>query len=176
MTDSSSHWIWTTWPSTPAVRERLWNLTDWGQVMHICISKLTVMGSGNGLVSGWCQAIISTNDGILLIGLLGTNFNEISIKIHIFSVKKIHFKMLSEKWHPFCVGLNMLIRVMYWLELYCQCQWDNVCLHYLRGSSSGKNMYDILWHESWKLFIISQFELILKLNYLHFIHAFLVDT
>ena len=39
--------------------------------MHICVSKLTIIGSDNGLSHGRRQAIISTNDGILLIGQLG---------------------------------------------------------------------------------------------------------
>ena len=62
----------------------------------------------NGLLPGRLQAIIWTNAGILLIWPLGTNFNEILITIHIFSVKKMHLKMLSGKW-PFCLSLNVLI-------------------------------------------------------------------
>ena len=46
------------------------SITHWGRVMHVCISKLTIIGSGNGLLPGWHQAIIWTNDGILLIGNL----------------------------------------------------------------------------------------------------------
>ena len=65
-------------------------------------------GSDNGLSPGRRQAIIRTNAGILLIEPLGTSFNEILIEIHIFSFKKIHFKMSSGKWHPFCLGLNVL--------------------------------------------------------------------
>ena len=68
-------------------------LTHWGLVTHVCISKLTIIGSDNGLVPGWCQAINWTTVGILLIRPLGTNFNEILIEIHEFSFKKIHFKM-----------------------------------------------------------------------------------
>ena len=49
--------------------------------MHICVSKLTIIGSDNGLSPGRRQAIIWTNDGILLIGALGTNFSEILIEI-----------------------------------------------------------------------------------------------
>ena len=52
---------------------------------------------------------LSKNDGILLIGTLGTNFSEILIKIHAFSLKKMHLKMSSGKWHPFRLGLNVLI-------------------------------------------------------------------
>ena len=56
-------------------------LTHWGQVRHICVNKLTIIGSDNGLSPGQCQAIIWTNAGILLIGPLGTNFSEILIEI-----------------------------------------------------------------------------------------------
>ena len=70
-------------------------LTHWGWVMHICIGKLTIIGSDNGLSPGQCQAIIWTNAGILLIWPLGTKFSEILIKIHIFSFKKMHWNMSS---------------------------------------------------------------------------------
>ena len=83
-------------------------LTYWGRVTHICISKLTIIGSDNGLSPGRRQAIIWTNAGILLIGPLGTNFIEILIGIQTFSFKKMHLKISSVKWRPFCLGLNML--------------------------------------------------------------------
>ena len=83
-------------------------LTHWGRVTHICVSKLTITGSDNGLSPDRCQAIIWTNAGILLIGPLGTNFNEILIEIITFSFKKMRLKVSSAKWRPFCLGLNVL--------------------------------------------------------------------
>ena len=83
-------------------------LTHWGRVMHIWVGNLTIIGSDNGLSPGWRQAIIWTNAGILLIELLGTNFSEIIIKIHMFSFKKMFLKMSSGKWRPFCLSLNVL--------------------------------------------------------------------
>ena len=77
--------------------------------MHIGVGNLTIIGPDNGLSSGRRQAIIWTNAGILLIEPLRTNFNEISIEIHIFSFKKMHLKMSSGKWRPFRLGLNVLI-------------------------------------------------------------------
>ena len=74
---------------------------------HICVSKLTIIGSDHGLLPGRRQAIIWTNDGILLIGPLGTNFNETLSVIHTFSLKKVHLKMSSGKWRPFCLGPNV---------------------------------------------------------------------
>ena len=87
----------------------LWVITHWGRVMHICISKLTIIGSDNGLSPERHQAIIWTNAGIVLIRRLRTNFREISSEIRIFSFKKMQLKMSSGKWRPFCLGLNVLM-------------------------------------------------------------------
>ena len=77
-------------------------------MMHICVSKLTIIGPDNGLSPGRRQAIIWTNAGILLIRPLGTNFNEILIEIYTSSLTKMHLKMSSGKWRPFCLGINVL--------------------------------------------------------------------
>ena len=75
------------------------SLTHKGRVTHICVSKLTIIGSDN----------IWANAGILLIGPSGTNFNEILIEIRTFSFKKMRLKVSSAKRRPFCLGLNVLI-------------------------------------------------------------------
>ena len=69
--------------------QRIWrlplvtlHLTHWGAVTHICVSKLNIVGSDNGLSPGRRQAIIWTNTGILLIWPLGTNFIEMFIFFH----------------------------------------------------------------------------------------------
>ena len=49
--------------------------------MHICVSKLTVIGSDNGLSPGL------NHPRILSIGSLRINLNEILIEIYIFSLK-----------------------------------------------------------------------------------------
>ena len=87
---------------------------------HICVSKLNIIGSDNGLSPGRHQAIIWTNSGILLIGTLGTKFSEILGEIHIFSFKKMHLKMSSAKWRPFCLGLNMF------MHEYKRCVWKAI--------------------------------------------------
>ena len=91
-------------------------LTHWGRMTHICVGKLTIIGSDNGLSPGRRQAIIWTNAGILLNGPLGTNFSEILIEILALSFKKMHMKVSSAKWRPFCLGLNGLNHK--WLEMY----------------------------------------------------------
>ena len=86
-------------------------LTHWGRVTHICISRLTITGSDNGLAPGRRQAIIWTNAGILVIGPFGTNFSENLIEILTFSFTKMLLKASSAKWRPFCLGLNVLTYV-----------------------------------------------------------------
>ena len=76
-------------------------LTHWGRVMHICVSKLTIIGSNNGLSPDRRQAIIWTNAGLLLMGPLGTNFCEILIENLTFSFKKMCLKVSSANWRPF---------------------------------------------------------------------------
>ena len=83
-------------------------LTHWGRVTHICVSKLTIIGSDNGLSPGRRKAIIWTNAGILLIRTIGINFSEILSKIHTFAFKKMCLKMSSGKRRPFCLRLNVL--------------------------------------------------------------------
>ena len=92
-------------------------LAHWGRVTHTCASKLAIVGSDNGLSPGRRQAIIWTNDGILLIGPLGTKFNEIIIEICIFSFKIMYLKMSSGKWRSFCLGLSVL-RVQGWWDIF----------------------------------------------------------
>ena len=56
--------------------DQLHTLLNWGRVTQICVSKLIIIGSYNGLSPDRCQAIIWTNAVILLIGPYGTNFSE----------------------------------------------------------------------------------------------------
>ena len=96
------------WIENRGTTTALHQLTHWGRATHICVTKLSINSSDNGLSPRRHQAIIRTNAGILLIGTLGTNFSEILSKIHTFSLKKIHLKTSSAKWQPFCLGLNEL--------------------------------------------------------------------
>ena len=90
----------------------LYNLTHSGRVTHICVNKITIICSDDGLSPGRRQAIIWTNVVILLIEPLGTNFSEILIAIHIFSWQKMHLNMSSAKWRPSCLGLDVLCSLL----------------------------------------------------------------
>ena len=83
-------------------------LTHCGRVTHTCIQ--IIIGSDNGMLPGRRQAIIWTNAGILLIGALGTNFSEISLKIQTLSFKQNAFEnivceMASILSLPECVDM-----------------------------------------------------------------------
>ena len=78
---------------------------------NIYVSKLTIMGSDNGLLPGLCQATVWANTGILLIGIR-KNFSEILIEIHSdILLEKVHLKISSGEWQPFCVSLNVLTKL-----------------------------------------------------------------
>ena len=113
-------------------------LTHWDWVTHLCFNKLIIIDSDNGLSPGWRQAIIWTNDKILLIRPLGTNFHDILIEIDTFSFKKIPLKM-SRKWHPFCVSLNVLI--FHWLF-----NPESVWMKLLQNTPSESAVIRSCWH------------------------------
>ena len=63
-----------------------WNCIMVGSATHVYVSKLTIIGSDDGLPPGRHQPIIQTNAWILLIGPFVTNHGEISIEIHAVKV------------------------------------------------------------------------------------------
>ena len=99
-------------------------LTHWGWVTHICVSKLTIIGSDNGLLPGKRHTIIWANAGLLSIGPLGTNFSE--------NFEHFHSRKCNRKWRqPFCLGLSVLIPTFLVPALvprllYRRCWWRRV--------------------------------------------------
>ena len=63
---------------------------------YIYVSKLTIIGSDNGLSPGQRQAIIWTNAGILLTGSLVTHFNETLTQFIYFHSRKSFWKCRLE--------------------------------------------------------------------------------
>ena len=68
------------------------NLNSFPHLLHICIGKLVIIGSGNALSPVQCQAITWTNADLLSFGSLGINFSKILIKIQNFSSWKCIWK------------------------------------------------------------------------------------
>ena len=80
------------------------SLTHWGRATHICVSKLIIIGSDNGLSPIRCQAIIWTNAGMLSTGTLGTNFSEKLSEIHTLSFKQnVFWKLVAILSRAQCV-------------------------------------------------------------------------
>ena len=126
------------------------DLTHWGRATHICVSKLTIIGSDNGLSPGRRQAIIWTNAGILSIGPLGTIFSEIVIGIHTFSFGKMHLKMSSAKWWPFCLGPNVLNISTCW-----KAPGDNGSTRYCFTAYSRSNRLFLI--KEWFIWVLNDF-------------------
>ena len=82
-------YIYLTWPRYNTVN---FPLTHWGRVMHICVSKIIIIGSDNGLSPGRRQAIIWPIAGILLFRPSGTKFSKILIKFKRYHSRKCIWK------------------------------------------------------------------------------------
>ena len=95
-------------------------LTYWGRVMHICSSNLTIIGSCRLVVA---KPLSASMLEYCLIGPLETNFNDILIQIETFSFKKMHLKVLSAKWQPFCLSLIVLILMWCYLTITTDGNW-----------------------------------------------------
>ena len=78
--------------------------------MESVVVNNAIIGPDNGLSPIRRQAIIWTNDGMLLIGPLGTNSSAILIKIQIFLLNNMRLKMSAVKWRTFCPGSNLLMQ------------------------------------------------------------------
>ena len=113
----------------------------WNEINSLRLGNLTIIGSDNGLSPSWRKAIIWTNVGILLIGLLGSNFNEILIGIQTFSLKKMHLKTSSAKWRPFCLCLSVLMNMMNGCRCHIQYVFLVFFIGYHGNSSQNGNQY-----------------------------------
>ena len=104
-------------PGHKNIDTRFLYLTYWGRVMHICVSKLTIIGSDNGLSPGRRQAIIWTNAGIVnwtLGNKFQWNLNRIQyIFIQENAFEDVVCEMASMSSRPQCVKfLNWAIYIM----------------------------------------------------------------
>ena len=137
-------------------------------MMHICISKLTIIIPPPNEVGGGytgftllvqivtcAKPLSETMLECFFFLPLGTNFSEILIEIHICSFKEMHLEMPSAKCQPFCLSLNVL---SYWnaglqlhssgptcvvpspIKLIC---WENCYPHI--------STYTFLWCLPWNL-------------------------
>ena len=117
-------------------------LTHWGRVTHLCVTKLTAIG----LSPGRRQAIIWINAAILWIGPLRTNFSEILIEIFIFSFKTIHLKISSENGGYF-VSASICLTLVQVMALVKQATHANVDPPHPRCHMVP------LWYDEWLILV-----------------------
>ena len=96
-------------------------LSHWGRVMHICVSKLTIIGSDNGLSPDRRQAITWNSAGILFVGHLWTNFDR---NLYIFvqenAFESVVWKMAAILCRPQCVKWQYALSCVasrWWLSI-----------------------------------------------------------
>ena len=114
---------------------------------HICVGNLTIIGSDNGLSSGWRQVINWSNAGTLLVGRYGTNPSEILIQLLAFSFKKMRLKVSTAKWRLFCLGINVLKGRDYHLPFFHQ-HW------FYSNGFGGANKQSLTFRSLWYLAVI----------------------
>ena len=89
-------------------------LTHWGRVTHICIGKLNIIASDNGLSPRRRQAIIWTNAGILLIKTFRNKLQWNCIQKSNIFIQGNAFENVVCEMAAICLGLNVLTApVMY---------------------------------------------------------------
>ena len=103
-------------------------LTHWDRVTHICVGKLTIIGSDNGLSPGRRQAIIWTNAGILLIGPPRNKLQWISNQNSYIFIQENPFQNVVWKRGPFCVGPNVFTPQVQDVNMYGTYTVSLLCL------------------------------------------------
>ena len=137
---------------------------------HICVGKIIIIGSDNGLSPDRRQAIIWINAGFLSMAPLRTYFSEHLIKVQPFSLKKMHVKMSSAKWRPSCFGLNVLLTS--WDPVTHLCindldhHWLSTGCLSVRPQAITLTNYDLFlvenWDEIWQLTHIDPCGLVMR--------------
>ena len=97
------------------ILEPVRKLTRWGRVTHICVGKLTIIGSDNGLSPGRYSHYLNQCWNIVnwtLRNKFQWNFNRNS---NIF-IYENRMKISSAKWRSFCPCLNVLTHYFRWLN------------------------------------------------------------
>ena len=76
--------------------------------MRYGVRDIINIGSGNGFLPVWHQAIIWINADLLSVWTSGINSSDILMEIRTFFFKKIHLKMSSANDHYFIQALVWL--------------------------------------------------------------------
>ena len=130
----------------------------WGRVTHICVSKLTIIGSDNGCRLIGAKPLSEPMLKYWWLDQKKTIFSEILIETHTSSFKKIHLKMPSGKWRIFCLGLNVLILIPVWTSNHNHHKvWDEITYPFSKfnGATVDNGAPVEVW--KWISYFIPQF-------------------
>ena len=109
-------------------------LTHRGRAMHICVSKLTIIASDNGLSPGQCQAIIWNNAvNWILRNKLQWNFDENSdIFFQENALESVVRKMAAILSQPQCVNISVQnVKIHNVLIFFVNLQPGTHCCHHI---------------------------------------------
>ena len=118
---------------------------DW----HICVSKLTIIGSDNGLSPGRHQAIIWTNAGnsnrnqyiFIQENVFGKIVWKIAAILSLSQCVKINFVEFFLQDTPLLDRLNILHSFLGYLQSCCQWRWPYVFpLWFLVSNNTNKRL------------------------------------
>ena len=124
--------------------------------MHICVGKLTIIGSDNGLLPGRRQAIVWTSAGMLLIGPKEQTWNALENVIcemasTLSQTQCVNSCPPKAAYMRQCIG-SALVQVMAWRWTgnkplpepklpYCQLNsWEQISVKFKSKSFSFKKM------------------------------------
>ena len=127
---------------------------------HICVCNVTIIGSDNGLSPGRRQAIIWTNVGILLIGPLGLNSNEIFNRNRIFFIWKYLLENGNFWSWPQCVNSEYCnICDGYGAKRFCYVPHVNMCVSHIVLKHSMTNDYipQVMIFSKWNFMLVTPF-------------------
>ena len=134
---------------------------------HICVGKLTIIGSDNGLSPERCQGIIWTNAGILLIGTLALrnklqwNFNRNSnIFIQENAFESVVCETAAILSLPQCVNLCQAITVSADISTFRTFRLGHMQISVVIAGDSISIIYThphVHWDDQVKCTLISRF-------------------
>ena len=128
--------------------------------------RLTIIGSDNGLSPGlWPEPIHFLNQCWNIVNwTLGNKPQWYHIEIRILSFLKMHLKMSSGNWRPFCLGLSAWNGTT---GVLC-CRYDHNNCNVVSYPSDNRDCKKIChWQTEYGLFWMSKFNLDFPSNELH---------
>ena len=126
--------------------------THWGWVMHVCVSKLNINGSDNGLAPTMWQTIHYLNQWWNVVNWTLRNKLQWNFKWnpYIF-IQEMYLNVSSAKWRPLCLCLNVLNHLPIWEIKWIVSKLGQHHAYWWPGSFCRQviSSHDTDWQISW---------------------------